>query len=146
MVCPFSGVCACFSFVSCSFLVRIGFCLYLCTCVCVCISYLQFESRACFTIPSSLLFQLLQKVGRLEVLGHRIVHARNYLVDRFLPRLFRVLAALNRPEELAQRLLDHEPEVLRNLFAHNNIWRTFSISKRVTWGVVLQKIHFGDAK
>lgn len=64
------------------------------------------------------LFQLLQKVGRLEVLGHRIVHARNYLVDRFLPRLLGVLAALYRPEELAQRLFDDVSEVLRNLCTH----------------------------
>ena len=57
------------------------------------------------------LLELLQEVGRLEVLGHGVVEARNHLVDGLLPRLFGVLAALDGLEELAQRLLDHEPEV-----------------------------------
>lgn len=57
------------------------------------------------------LLKLLQEVGRLEVLGHGVVEARNHLVDGFLPRLFGVLAALDGLEEFAQRLLDHEPEV-----------------------------------
>jgi hypothetical protein len=57
------------------------------------------------------LLELLQEVGRLEVLGHGVVEARNHLVDGLLPRLFGVLAALDGLEELAQCLLDHEPEV-----------------------------------
>jgi hypothetical protein len=50
------------------------------------------------------LLELLQEVGRLEVLGHGVVEARNHLVDGLLPRLFGVLAALDGLE-------DHEPEV-----------------------------------
>lgn len=62
------------------------------------------------------LFQLLKKVGRLEVLGDRIVHSGDYLVDRLLPRLFRVFAALDRLEELPQRLFHHESEIGGNLY------------------------------
>lgn len=61
------------------------------------------------------LLQLLQKVRRLEVLGHGIVHARDDLVDRLLPRLLGVLAALDGAEELAKRLLHDEAEVWRHL-------------------------------
>lgn len=61
------------------------------------------------------LFQLLKKVGRLEVLGDRIVQSRNDLVDRFLPRLFRVFAALDCLEELPERLFHHESEIGGNL-------------------------------
>jgi hypothetical protein len=57
------------------------------------------------------LLELLQEVRRLEVLGHGVVEARNHLVDGLFPRLFRVLAGLDGLEELAQRLLDHKPEV-----------------------------------
>lgn len=58
-----------------------------------------------------LLFELLEKVRRLEVLGHGIVEPRDDLVDGLFPRLLRVLAALDRLEELPQRLLNHIPEV-----------------------------------
>lgn len=62
-----------------------------------------------------LLFELLQEVGRLEVLGHGVIESGDDLVDRLLPRLFRVLARRYGLVELAQRLLNDVPEVLRDL-------------------------------
>lgn len=56
-------------------------------------------------------FELLQEVWTLEVLRHRVVQPRDHLVDGLLPALLGVLAALNRFEELFQRLLHDIPEV-----------------------------------
>lgn len=65
----------------------------------------------------STLLQLLKKVGRLEIFRHRIVHARDDLVDWLLPWLLGVLSALDGAEELTQRLLDDKTEVWWNLKA-----------------------------
>lgn len=56
-------------------------------------------------------FELLQEVWTLEVLRHRIVQPRDHFIDGLLPALLRVLAALNRFEELFQRLLHNVPKV-----------------------------------
>ena len=59
--------------------------------------------------------QLLHPVGRLEVFRDGVVHPRNHLVDRLLPRLLHVLVGRQRYVELTQCRLYHEPEVLRHL-------------------------------
>ena len=59
--------------------------------------------------------ELFQEIRRLEVLGYGVVQPRDHFIDRFLPRLFSVLSTLDRLEELPQGLLDHVPEILRNL-------------------------------
>ena len=40
------------------------------------------------------LFELLHEVGILKILGHIVVETRDDLVDRLLPRLFRILVLL----------------------------------------------------
>lgn len=64
---------------------------------------------------SSLLLQLFQEVGRLEIFRHRIIQPRDDLVNRLLPRLLGVLPALYRAEELSQRLLNDVSEILGHL-------------------------------
>lgn len=61
------------------------------------------------------LFQLFEKVRRLEVLGYGVIHTGYDLVDGLFPALFGVLAALDGAEELAEGLLHHVSEVRRNL-------------------------------
>jgi len=62
--------------------------------------------------------QLLQPVGRFEVLRDRVVESGDDLVDGFFPRRFLVLVGLDGLEELAQRRLDSRPEAFRHL-EHN---------------------------
>lgn len=62
-----------------------------------------------------LLLQLFQEVWRLEIFRDRIIHSRNDFVNRFLPRLFGVLPALNRAEELSQCLFYNISEILGHL-------------------------------
>lgn len=61
------------------------------------------------------LFKLLEKIRRLEVLGHWIVHPRDNLVDGLFPRLLGILATLNGAEKFAQCLLHHKAKILRYL-------------------------------
>ena len=47
------------------------------------------------------LFELFEEVRRPEVLRHGVVHARDDLVYRLFPRLFRVLSVLDGHEKFA---------------------------------------------
>ena len=61
------------------------------------------------------LLELLEELGRLEVLGDLLVEALDDLVDLLLPARLCVLAVAHGHEELAQRRLDHGQKVRRNL-------------------------------
>lgn len=47
------------------------------------------------------LFELFEEVWRPEVLWHGVVHARDDLVYRLFPRLFRILSVLDGYEKFA---------------------------------------------
>lgn len=64
------------------------------------------RSHQCFFLPVAptdhlvASFELLEEVGRLEVVRQVVVHPGNHLVDRLLPRLLRVLAGHDRLKKL----------------------------------------------
>ena len=60
-------------------------------------------------------FELVQKGGRLEVFGNRIVQTSDDFVNGFLPTLFGILSRLDRFEEFPQCLLHDVSEVIRHL-------------------------------
>ena len=59
--------------------------------------------------------ELLQPVGRLEVLWHHLVETGNHLVDGLLPRLLLVLLGGDRHVELSHRRLHDVPEPVGHL-------------------------------
>ena len=67
---------------------------------------------------ASRVVELLHPINRLEVFRQRVVKTSDHLVDGFFPWLFRVLARLNSPEELAQRRLNNVTESVRDLQAY----------------------------
>ena len=64
-------------------------------------------------VASSL--ELLEELGRLEVLGDGLVVPGDYLVDLLLPAALGVLAVAHGAEELPQRRLHHGQKVVGNL-------------------------------
>jgi len=64
---------------------------------------------------SSAVGELLEPVGRLEVVGHELVEPSDHLVDGLLPRLLAVFLGGDRQVELSQRRLHDEPETFGHL-------------------------------
>ena len=63
--------------------------------------------------------ELVHPVGGLEVLWHGVVHARDDLVDRLLPRLLGVLVQTDRLEELTQRRLKTQQQ--KDVTSHSKV-------------------------
>ena len=65
--------------------------------------------------PTSFLFELLQKLCSLEVVGNGLVVASDDLINLLFPRGLRVFPALDGGEELPKGGFYYRDEMVRNL-------------------------------